>query len=535
MQEGDIELELGDYVSLFRRRWRWVAGTMLVVVGLVAAVSLSRDKSYDATARVLVLTEQSEGVFNTRQDDLHRVAFAEVAFLSTDAFDRIVTEDLGRSPDFSVETATLAPGEDIEDASVLVITASAPTGERAAADANGVAATYLRERVQRDIDAAERTRVGLIATRDDAVAERQTLFDQIAAAASAVEAATTPAEASAAQLEFDSVNLELTEAINNLSSRIGSFNSEIDAQNALLDDLAADESTGRLLSAARVPADPVSPNIPRNVLVAIVVSMVFGAVLAVMRDLLDTRAHDGAELARLVDIPVMATIGEIRSQRSAPGNIRRFGDLSLEESSGYHVLLNSLWLSNVNSPMQSIVFSSDRSGVGKTQTVVNLAQAEAARGTRVLVIDTDFVNPSVLSRLGLDPAEVGLGDLLSGTASFESVVMASEMPTLHVIDAKGAGGVDLLRSERLSTLLTGLYDTYDLILIDSMPTLSAADSRLVASQADAAVVVYDPAESRREELQHTIDLLRGSGANLIGLVANRSRATHPVYLSVGGK
>ena len=80
-------------------------------------------------------------------------------------------------------------------------------------------------------------------------------------------------------------------------------------------------------------------------------------------------------------------------------------------------------------------------------------------------------------------------------------------------------------------LLTDLYLRYDLIILDSPPTLSTGDSRLVASQADAAVVVYDPSQSRVDGLQRTIDLLESARANIVGLVANRSRVADPVYMS----
>ena len=293
------------------------------------------------------------------------------------------------------------------------------------------------------------------------------------------------------------------------------------------------EAGAVLLNPAELPEAPISPNVPRNIMIGVVIGIIVGVILAIMRDLLDQRARDGAELAQLVDIPVMATISEIRPQRSAPGRVRRYRDLSEEESSGYKVLLNSLWLSNVDDPLQSIVFTSDRPGVGKTQTVVNLAQAEAARGTRVLVIDTDFINASVAERLDMDRAEVGLGHLLDGSAFIEEAIAPSGIENLDVIDAVGEADLSgaLLRSDRLRALLDDLYNRFDLIVLDSPPTLSTADSRLVASQSDAVVLVYDPAQSRRDELQRTIDLLRGARANLIGLVANRSRASHPVYLS----
>ena len=79
-----------------------------------------------------------------------------------------------------------------------------------------------------------------------------------------------------------------------------------------------------ILNPAELPTAPISPNVSRNILIGVVVGLVMGVIFAIMRDLLDTRPGDGAELAQLVDIPVMATISEIRTQRSAPGRIRRF-------------------------------------------------------------------------------------------------------------------------------------------------------------------------------------------------------------------
>ena len=532
MHDGDPELDLGDYISLIRRRWRWIAFTVLLVVGVVGAVTLTRDKTFESTSRIQFLTVDNQGVFNTRDEQLFRVGSAELGFMDTDSFRASVADEAGRPVDFEVILATLTPGQDIDRASILVIKATGATAAQAQRGADAVAAVYLERRLAVDVEAAERESARLTTLRDGLVAERLEAYNAISAASAAVNAATNPITQSEAQLQLDAVTRENAATISDLSNRIGALNVQIGASTTRNETLATRNSTARQASIANLPGAPVSPNVPRNLLVGIIVSLVLGLILAILRDLLDPHAHDGAGLARLVDIPVMATIGEIRRQRGAPGRVRRYRDLSNEESSGYQVLLNSLWLSNVDDPLQSIVFTSDRPGVGKTQTVVNLAQAEAVRGTRVLVIDTDFVNPSVAGRFELEASELGLADLLEGRVAIEQVARATEVENLHIIDAHGTRSAgELLRSDRLGGVLEDLYASYDLILIDSPPTLSTSDSRLVASQADAVVVVYDPALSRREELQRTIDLLRAARANLIGLVANRSRASHPVYLS----
>lgn len=530
-EAGSDELGLGDYVGLYRRRWRWVLGTVVVVFGAVALITFTRDEVYQSRSRVIFLTDETQTVFNVRDEALFRNGFAELSYVSGDAFENRVDDLAGFEVDVTASLLTVDPNQESESASILSFVVRDQSPQRAAAGAEAAANAYLEGRVEDLVASIEAPREVAIEELDMVRERRGMLNDELRDLTEAADDA--PDEATRLELlaERDQRELELQPTLENLSLQLGQLTAEINTLDEQLATLERPGSVARLSNPANVPREPVSPDVPQNLLLGLIAGVVLGLILAIVRDLLDTRARDGEELAQLVDIPVMAAIGEIRSQRNAPGRIRRYRDLSSEEASGYEVLLNSLWLSNVDSPLQSIVFTSDRPGVGKTQTVVNLAQAEAARGTRVLVIDTDFANPSVADRLEVPPSDFGLADLLIGSATMESVVVPTGLDNLSIIDQHGASSAELLRSDRLAGLLRVLQPSFDLILLDSPPTLSAADSRLVASQADAVVVVYDPAQSRRDELQRTIDLLHGARANLIGLVANRSRSTLPFYAS----
>ncbi len=532
MEQNSEELGLGDYVALFRRRWPWVAGTIVLVVGLVAIISFTREATYSSRAVVEVLTEENQALFQQRDDELFREPIAELAYFRRDQYLDAVEEAAGFRAEVDAELLAQASAQKTEEINVIALTVEAPEAELARIGAEAAAETYLQARLDEFRTAFSEQLEAVETTRANVAADRRVINEELEEARLAVDAAVSEIDRLAADSTYQLLVAERQPTLNGLSSQIGRLDVRIAELRGLLVDLEDPESIGVLLRRPEAPSSPISPDIPRNIVLAVVVSLIVGAILAILRDLLDSRPFDGAELARLVETPVMATIGEIRSERSAPGRIKRFADLSPKELQGYQVLLNSLWLSNVSNPLQSIVFSSDRAGVGKTQTVVNVAQAEASRGTRVLVIDTDFANPSVVDRLELEHRGMGLTDLLAGHAAIEDVLIPTHLPTLHVIDcAQSDSASDLLRSDRFGLALEQLSDAYDLIIVDAMPTLGTSDSRLVALQADAVVVVYDPADSRREELQLTIDLLRNSGANLVGLVANRSRASHPIYLA----
>lgn len=536
MREGDTELDLGDYLSLFKRRWKWIVFTVLVVVALVALFTFTRDEEYRSRSEVLFLTEASQTQFalaTAVEPELIRNPTAEIEFLASQQFATALAENPGGDAEVTYTLEGLDDPREVTEASVIGIVAVGPTANAASGAANAHADTYVSASHDRDVRTTTERRAEAEERRDRVVAERTEDEATLVAARSAAAQELDPTERQFAEAIVTQLEADLKPRLDVLNSEISEAQQDMVILDQVLAELEDPEASARVQNEAFVPNAPISPDVPRNLLIGAIAGVVLGLIAALARDLLDTRAHDGAEIAQILDVPVIAAIGQLPTQRSAPGGVRRFADLTDADASGYRVLLNSLWLSNVDGPLQSIAFTSDRPGVGKTQTVVNLAQAEAGRGTNVLIVDTDFVNPSVASRLGIPSAEIGLDKLLDGLASINTAVTSTGINNLDLIDAYsvGAHAGDLLRSDRLRTLLSELYSRYDLILLDSAPTLSTADSRLVATQADAAVIVYDPAVSRIDDLERTIDLLGNARANLIGLVANRSRASHPVYLS----
>lgn len=158
-----------------------------------------------------------------------------------------------------------------------------------------------------------------------------------------------------------------------------------------------------------------------------------------------------------------------------------------------------------------IAITNQKGGVGKTTTAINLAAACAEKGKRVLLIDLDPQSNTSLSFVDPDRISLGAYEFFTETDKLPNdFIYETSVNNLHLIPAR----INLAKLEakligdfdaafKLRDRLAPIISSYDLILIDTPPTLGI----ITVNALVAAKYVLVPIQASYFALEGTDDLL----------------------------
>ena len=138
----------------------------------------------------------------------------------------------------------------------------------------------------------------------------------------------------------------------------------------------------------------------------------------------------------------------------------------------------------------------------------------------MLLIDADLRKPTFAS----DRQDGrGLAYLLTTEDPLSDLVELTRTDKLSLLPVGRFTGsaADLLSSNRLPSLIREAAAQYDVVVIDGPPVLGLADAPLLASVAEATILVVESRRSRTGDVQEMVRRLTDAGANLIGVILTK--------------
>ena len=192
----------------------------------------------------------------------------------------------------------------------------------------------------------------------------------------------------------------------------------------------------------------------------------------------------------------------------------------LVASEQYDMLALRLIAGTTEKLFKRVLITSAQKGDGRTSVLINLAGALARAGKRVLVIDTDFIKPSVIRLLGIE-SQIGLAEIFGRGLPPGAAIVRVLPSDFHVLPMRERvdTSVEILTSPVFHEVLEILDPNYDFILFDSPPMLDRADCSMLIKLVDTALVVVRQGATKVSTMAKAIEQL--SQEDIFGVVLNR--------------
>jgi polysaccharide biosynthesis transport protein len=282
---------------------------------------------------------------------------------------------------------------------------------------------------------------------------------------------------------------------------------------------------------AEIPVTPIGPNKTLSILLSSAIGLILAIGAAYLLEYLDDTIKTPEDVTRTLNLPVIGTIGYIKGKTSSDRLIIIDQPLSPVVEM-FHALQINIQALSRNAPLKTILFSSTKPGEGKSLTIANLSMMIAQSGSRVIVIDADLRMP-VLHHIFKLVNDSGLSDLLydSNSNHVDELLQATEIDNLRVLTSGNLPHrpAEVLGSKNMRELLEVLKDKADLILIDTPPVLSVADTLTLGNQVDGVIFVVLEGSTRRNEARRAIEELRAVQINILGVVLRKKRGHQEGY------
>jgi len=332
--------------------------------------------------------------------------------------------------------------------------------------------------------------------------------------------------------EYSDIQRELKVSTENLNQFLAK-------REALKIDLSQRQVPWHLLSAEKVDEivpEAVSKGVKLKLALGTILGLLLGLGAALLVDKISNVLYTYKELKELTRLPLLGVIPLRKELRSVmPAKLLPLSnEHAVYQNTPFFEVFRSLYtnilLLGSDTPIRSIVISSATQEDGKSTVAANLAQAAAAMGQRVLLVDANLRNPSLHNRLSVVNIH-GLTDVISQDQDVNNVIERSPLEeNLFVLPAGPTppDPIRLLASRKMQDLMQRLHDNYDLVIYDTPPMLGFADAYLLAAHTNGLVLVAGLGKLKRSVLQHALEDIQVSGTQVLGVVANRSKDSAPV-------
>ncbi len=503
-------MELRSYINLVRK-WLWLIVLCSLVAGAITFfVTRRQTPIYQATATVFINQARSTTGRADYTDIItsERVARTYAAMLQ----DWPTLNEAAIALGYPAGIAAMQAAHNVSvsvtpvrDTQLIQVTVQSSDPELAARVANILPEVFMQMNLERQQERFANTRRDLQADLTAAEGELETTEQMLN------ELADTPENRNERD-RLTRLTARHQTTYNNLSKSLEDLR--------LAEAQTTDNIT--LTTPAQTPTGPIRPRVLFNTLLALAVGALIGLGIAFLMEYLDDTVKTPDQVR---DLTGLATLGNVIFLEGATSDQRMVAQMAPKSlgAEAYRVLRTNLQFSALDKPLATLICTSAAPGEGKSTTISNLATVMAQSDKRVVLVDADLRRPSLHKLLKL-PNNVGLSTALLDKGRDPGVYLqATDVPNLRVMTTGPIppNPAEMLNSARMHEMIEVLKGEADVVLFDTPPVLAVADTSILASQVDGALLVVWAGKTRGELLAQAVERLQSVGVQPLGVVLNK--------------
>jgi len=289
--------------------------------------------------------------------------------------------------------------------------------------------------------------------------------------------------------------------------------------------VGTDISNIQVVDHSLLPVTPDKPRIRFTLALAVGIGLMLGVAAAFLLEFLDNTVKSMDEISDRFGISILGVLPEAEEKYKNKLDHLVVSDPRAGFSEAIRTTRVSIQLSTAaEGGTRTLLVTSTTEGEGKSTIAVNMAQAFAAAGDKVLIIDGDLRRPRLHKVFPSSaPSSGGLSELLIDSKSLDDVVRGTNLKNLFFIPAGllPPNPAELLASKRMRQYLEKLSTSFDRIIIDGPPSVGFADVLVLSSLVNGVILVSTLGKTHRQALRLFRRSLLNINARLLGTIVNR--------------